>query len=287
MENNNVPPYLDLLYQKLKLQTDVDRLSEKLEKSEEERKELSSKFWKQVREANAFEASRDKYRKRFRFFVASTTILLFVALISVTGLFAEEKRSNALRDQLSSYSFLQDVSVSDFNSIEELYQSRYAAGYDKAISGETPDPILVKCFHCGYFDPDYNESMIVFHTVNSIRVPLCVDCMSASSESDPIRILGEDFYFDSASKYTSNFMQELDAQALLPSSSSSDISVLDALHAYRERILANSKFIGNSTTKEFHKSTCSHLPGINNSVPLSSRSIAISSGYNPCEYCDP
>lgn len=46
-------------------------------------------------------------------------------------------------------------------------------------------------------------------------------------------------------------------------------------------------YIGNSSTKKFHRSTCSYLPSTENQVPLKSRDEAINNGYVPCKRCNP
>jgi len=58
-------------------------------------------------------------------------------------------------------------------------------------------------------------------------------------------------------------------------------------HSYDDSPAVETYYIGNSSTKKFHRSSCSYLPSQQNQVALSSREEAISSGYNPCQRCDP
>lgn len=53
--------------------------------------------------------------------------------------------------------------------------------------------------------------------------------------------------------------------------------------------VAESSYIGNANTKKFHKASCSSIKKMSNAnkVPLSSRSSAISQGYDPCGICKP
>ena len=46
-------------------------------------------------------------------------------------------------------------------------------------------------------------------------------------------------------------------------------------------------YIGNASTKKFHRSTCSFLPASENQVALDSYEEAIDKGFNPCMRCDP
>ena len=51
--------------------------------------------------------------------------------------------------------------------------------------------------------------------------------------------------------------------------------------------VSDTDYIGNSSTKKFHRSTCSYLPSKSNQVPLKSRDEAINNGYVPCKRCNP
>lgn len=46
------------------------------------------------------------------------------------------------------------------------------------------------------------------------------------------------------------------------------------------------RYIGNSKTHVFHRTSCSYLPTVNR-VYLESRSEAIQLGYRPCQKCRP
>ena len=46
-------------------------------------------------------------------------------------------------------------------------------------------------------------------------------------------------------------------------------------------------YIGNSSTKKFHRHTCEYLPDKANQVTFSTRERAIAAGYNPCAHCKP
>ena len=58
-------------------------------------------------------------------------------------------------------------------------------------------------------------------------------------------------------------------------------------HSYDSSPAVETYYIGNRSTKKFHRSDCSYLPAQDNQVALSSREEAISSGYDPCKRCDP
>lgn len=47
------------------------------------------------------------------------------------------------------------------------------------------------------------------------------------------------------------------------------------------------RYVGNKSSKVFHRPGCEHLPKGKNAVYFSSRSYAIAKGYRPCEHCDP
>jgi len=46
-------------------------------------------------------------------------------------------------------------------------------------------------------------------------------------------------------------------------------------------------FIGNKSSKKFHRATCRHLPAEKNRVQFKSRDEAIEAGYDPCKVCKP
>ena len=46
-------------------------------------------------------------------------------------------------------------------------------------------------------------------------------------------------------------------------------------------------YIGNSSSKKFHRRSCSYLPSAESQVPLLYREEAIRSGYDPCAHCNP
>lgn len=48
-----------------------------------------------------------------------------------------------------------------------------------------------------------------------------------------------------------------------------------------------SGYIGNKSTKKFHRSTCSYLPDEDNQIVFSSAANARASGYTACGHCDP
>ena len=49
----------------------------------------------------------------------------------------------------------------------------------------------------------------------------------------------------------------------------------------------DTRYVGNKSSKVFHRPGCEHLPKGKNAVYFSSRSYAIAKGYRPCEHCDP
>ena len=46
-------------------------------------------------------------------------------------------------------------------------------------------------------------------------------------------------------------------------------------------------YIGNTSSKKFHRPTCSYLPDQANRTSFSSREAALSAGYSPCNHCNP
>ena len=64
-------------------------------------------------------------------------------------------------------------------------------------------------------------------------------------------------------------------------------SLSSSKHSQVSSAPASFGYIGNKKTKKFHKSTCSYLPDASNRVTLSTRSVAISNGYDSCAHCDP
>lgn len=46
-------------------------------------------------------------------------------------------------------------------------------------------------------------------------------------------------------------------------------------------------YIGNKSTKKYHRETCSYLPASRNQVPLPSEDFAKKRGYSPCGHCNP
>ena len=72
-----------------------------------------------------------------------------------------------------------------------------------------------------------------------------------------------------------------------PSGSTSSRNSSGSSHSWESEAYVESTYIGNSSSKKFHRSSCSYLPSKSNQVPLSSREEAIRSGYDPCKRCDP
>lgn len=50
---------------------------------------------------------------------------------------------------------------------------------------------------------------------------------------------------------------------------------------------ATGEFIGNKSSKKFHRPTCGHLPAEKNRIPFATREDAIAAGYEPCKLCKP
>lgn len=50
---------------------------------------------------------------------------------------------------------------------------------------------------------------------------------------------------------------------------------------------ADGDFVGNKSSKRFHKATCRHLPSEKNRVTFKTREEAIGDGYEPCKVCKP
>lgn len=48
-----------------------------------------------------------------------------------------------------------------------------------------------------------------------------------------------------------------------------------------------SEYIGNKSSKKFHRSTCRHLPAEKNQVRFATREEAVEQGYDPCKVCKP
>lgn len=46
-------------------------------------------------------------------------------------------------------------------------------------------------------------------------------------------------------------------------------------------------YIGNKTSRKFHRTTCSYLPDEDNRRKFKTRDAAISAGYSPCGHCNP
>ena len=46
-------------------------------------------------------------------------------------------------------------------------------------------------------------------------------------------------------------------------------------------------YIGNASTKKFHRYTCPYLPDQENQVTFDTRDEAIDEGYSPCGHCNP
>lgn len=46
-------------------------------------------------------------------------------------------------------------------------------------------------------------------------------------------------------------------------------------------------YIGNKSSKKFHRATCKHLPAAKNQVRFKTREDAIAAGYEPCKLCKP
>ena len=60
----------------------------------------------------------------------------------------------------------------------------------------------------------------------------------------------------------------------------------EATGIHRDKPIAIT-YIGNSSTKKFHKPTCSYLPDQTNQVTFNTREKAIAAGYEPCGHCHP
>lgn len=48
-----------------------------------------------------------------------------------------------------------------------------------------------------------------------------------------------------------------------------------------------SYYIGNTSTKVFHRPSCSYLPDPANRIQFNVRQDAINAGYTPCGHCNP
>lgn len=72
-----------------------------------------------------------------------------------------------------------------------------------------------------------------------------------------------------------------------PSGSTSFQSSSGSSRPWESEAYVESTYIGNSSSKKFHRSSCSYLPSKSSQVFLSSREEAIRSGYDPCKRCDP
>ncbi|MGN0163409.1 MAG: Ada metal-binding domain-containing protein [Candidatus Ornithomonoglobus sp.] len=51
--------------------------------------------------------------------------------------------------------------------------------------------------------------------------------------------------------------------------------------------VSTAKYIGNASSRKFHKKSCSHLPNKDNQVYYSTREQAIKDGMEPCKVCEP
>ncbi len=50
---------------------------------------------------------------------------------------------------------------------------------------------------------------------------------------------------------------------------------------------ATGEFIGNKSSKKFHRTTCGHLPAEKNRVQFATRADAVAAGHEPCKICKP
>ena len=69
--------------------------------------------------------------------------------------------------------------------------------------------------------------------------------------------------------------------------SSSSTSSYSTYRNYDSTPSVETYYIGNISTKKFHRSTCGYLPSQQNQIALSTREDAITSGYDPCRRCNP
>lgn len=56
---------------------------------------------------------------------------------------------------------------------------------------------------------------------------------------------------------------------------------------YDDTLSVTTNYVGNSSSKVFHRFSCSSLPDVKNQVAFSTRNNAINSGYRACEKCSP
>lgn len=91
--------------------------------------------------------------------------------------------------------------------------------------------------------------------------------------------IGYDIGFDAG--YSAGHEDALKTERPSSSSGSSNSSY------YNKTPSTGTSYIGNASTKVFHRSDCSYLPSVENQVALSTRSSAINSGYSPCGHCNP
>lgn len=77
------------------------------------------------------------------------------------------------------------------------------------------------------------------------------------------------------------------ANGITPDSLDGVLSQSGQLRRKEDETASSTSYIGNSNTHIFHRTGCSYLPDPENRVNLSSRSAAVSAGYEPCGKCYP
>ena len=202
MDNQDQSRYFDLCFENLELKHSNERLKEKLAQAEADINSRSVHSIKQSKEIDRLEDCCKK-RKRFSFFFAGCAVFflsLFVLFAYATSVWTA--RYNQLSEDLHNHPILSDIPRDDYEEISDIYNARYAAGYQDAISGVYPDIASVQCFSCGETDPSGSGFVLHLHNVSGIWVPLCTSCMSSSTKQNPITIMEENYYFRDAPNRT-------------------------------------------------------------------------------------
>ena len=198
MDNFDQSRYFDLCFENLELKHSNERLREKLAQAEDDINRRASKSIKQIEEIDRLEG-RCKKRKRISFVLAGcAAFFLFLFIVCAYSTSVWTARYNQLSEDIRNHPILSDIPKDEYDEISDIYNARYAAGYQDAISGAYPDIAYVQCFSCGATDPSGSGFVLHLHNVSGVWVPLCITCMSNSTKQNPITIMEENYYFQDA-----------------------------------------------------------------------------------------
>ena len=170
-----------------------------------------------------------------------------------------------------------------------------AAVFKQGNSSDAVLQVKKKMQELGYYNAgadlssSYNDIMVerikLFQQNNGLPQTGIIDDAFLIALFGPMAVMNSSSTSNAASTNGSITKSSSSSSSSSRSSSSSSSST----KAQASSSLSSSPYIGNRSTKKFHKASCRDVNKMNesNKVPLSSRQEALNQGYSPCGHCHP